>query len=159
VRLRQTIHVRKPVREITLRVRAADVPEEAHIDVTDVQLTPGSAPGGVTITPKEAGTTTSGATQWRNGVVHDGMEIVALADPDRTTPAKMTMLNASGDTKIGSYRFGELDGAQAEVDPRNHRATHGWGRPPLITQRSDLYLRARCQGRAHLRLEWEDREP
>lgn len=158
MRLQRSVYVRKPVREITLRVRAAGLPEGAHIDVTDVQLTPGATPGGVTVAPQEAGTMAGGATQWRNGVVHDGMEVVALADPDRTTPAKVTVLNASGSTRLGSFRFGNVQG-RAEVDPRSHRATHGWGRPPLITQRSDLYLRTQCEGRAHLRLEWEDREP
>ncbi|MCT1607149.1 hypothetical protein M3B43_07380 [Nesterenkonia massiliensis] len=158
MRLQRPLYTRKPVRQIRLRVITEDLPDGAWVDVTDLQLQPGEAATGVTVNPREAGTT-AGRTQYRNGVAHDGMEIVALANIDRATPARLEVRSARGHTRIGSYRFGELNGTPAYADARTHRASHGHGRPPVVTARSDLYLRTKLNNRAHLRLTWEDREP
>lgn len=159
MRLQRPFYPEKRVAELTLRIRAFDIPDGARIDFTDVQLQPGMHPSGVTDNPREQGTTPEGGPQYRNGTIHDGMEVVAMANIDRPTPVRMSVHNAAGDTQVGSYRFGTLRGEDAAVDGRQHTATHGWGRAPIITQRSDLYLRTNIEGRAHLRLEWEDREP
>lgn len=153
------MQTRKPVAEVTLRFEARDVPGSARIDVTDIQMQPGEQPTGIVPNPREAGTSVTGRRQYRNGVIHEGMEVVALANLDRTTPAKVMVRDGFGDVRVGGFRFGDLSGEVAEADAQTHSASHGWGRPPIITERSDLYLRTQLQGRAHLRLEWEDREP
>ncbi|WP_300345512.1 hypothetical protein [Nesterenkonia sp.] len=157
MRLQRPLYTRKPVDRIKLRLVVQGLPAGAHIDVTDLQLQPGELATGVTVNPREAGSR-RGRTQYRNGVIHNGMEIVALANIDRATPTRLEIRNAVGDTRIGSYRFGHLDGTPAIADARTHTATHGYGRPPVITQRSDLYLHTALAGRAHLRLQWDDRE-
>ncbi|MDZ5077860.1 hypothetical protein [Nesterenkonia sp. HG001] len=158
MRLQRPLHTPGGVRRITLRIRARDLPATARIDITDVQLQPGKPATGVTVSPREVGTR-PGGRQYRNAVIQDGLEVVALANLDAATPVQVGVATTSpGDVRVGSYRFGEVDGT-AEVDGRRHKASQGWGRPPIITRRSDLWVRTETDDRAHLRLAWEDREP
>lgn len=146
--------IEQRVEQIKLRVTARNTPAGSSILITDVQLQPGSDATGVVPNVRESGTNTD-ATHYRNGVVHDGLDVVVLADPDRSSPARMEVLNADADTRIGSYRFGSP--GSAYVDGREHDASAGWGRAPIITERSDLYLTPYIGQRVHLRLSWTDR--
>lgn len=162
MRLQRPIYVRKPVAEIQLRVVTRDLPDDSLVEVTDLQLQPGEAATGAEApNPREVGST-AGRTQYRNGVIHDGVEVVILANVDRATPTRQEVRNALGETRVGTYRYGTLNGAPAYADARTHRADRGWGRPLVLTERNDAYLRTKVEGgnaRAHLRLAWEDREP
>jgi len=155
VRLQQSLYTEKRVTSIRLRITATDVPESAAVLITDVQLQSGELATGVVPNPREVGTTQGGA-QYRNGVVNNRMTLVALSNADAAAPVRMSVRNAKGDTRVGSYRFGELNGS-AVADAREHSATHGWGRPPTITERSNLNMEAFATGRLHLRLAWNER--
>lgn len=146
--------IEKRVEQIRLRITARDTPADSSIRISDVQLQPGSDASGVVPNVREAGTNSAG-TEYRNGVVHDGLDVVVLADPDRSSPTRMEVLNADADTRLGSYRFGSP--GSAYVDGRSHEASAGWGRAPIITERSDLYLKPYLGQRVHLRLSWNER--
>ncbi|WP_346921685.1 hypothetical protein [Glutamicibacter creatinolyticus] len=155
MRLQQPLYVDKPVRSIKLKITAKDVPTSAAVIITDVQLQPGEQATGIVPNPREAGTT-QGRPQYRNGVVNPGLEVVALSNSDKAAPVRLNVRNAKGNTRIGSYRFGKLNG-DAIADGPNHTATHGYGLAPIITERSDLHLRNAIDGRVHLRLAWHER--
>lgn len=155
MRLQQPIFVDKPVQSIRLRITATDVPTSAAVLVTDIQLQAGEQATGIVPNPREAGTT-QGRAQYRNGVLNPGLKLVALSNADAAAPVHMEIRNASGATRIGSYRFGVLSGT-ASVDGEAHTASHGHGRAPIITERQDLHLTTTLQGRAHLRLAWHER--
>lgn len=156
MRLQQPIFVDKPVASIKLRIKAVDVPTSARVDITDIQLQAGEQATGVVPNPSEVGSSQLGS-QYRNGVVGPGLEVIGMSNTDKATPVRMHVKNASGETRIGSYRFGDLDG-DALVDPVNFTATHGYGRPPIITERQDLYLKTNISNRLHLQLAWNGRE-
>lgn len=156
MRLQRPVRPSKRVQHLTVRIISGGLPAGATADVTDVQLQGGGQSTGEV--PNWGDILTGvGGRQWRNGVVHDGMEVVALANIDRATPTRVEV-HADDDVRIGTYRFGRVDGT-AHVDGRTLDASQGWGSPPVITQRSDLTVRTYTTGRAHLRLEWRDREP
>lgn len=155
VRLQQPIYVDRPVQSIKLRILATDVPTSAAVVITDVQLQAGELPSGVVPNPSEVGTT-PGRAQYRNGVVKPGQQIVALSNSDRAAPVRVSVRNATGETRIGSYHFGELQG-NASADGPNGTATHGYGRAPIITERSDLHLNTMIENRMHVRLAWNER--
>lgn len=156
MRLQQPLYVDKPVASISIRFEATDVPDSASVLLTDIQLQSGETASGVVPNPREVGTTPARA-QYRNGVAAPGIDIIGMSNADRTSPVKMTVRNATGETRIGSYRFGKLSGG-ATVDGPRHTATKGWGRAPLITERSDLYLATDIEARLHIRLSWNERE-
>lgn len=158
MRLQRPIYPLKPIEKISLRVVTNDMPEGSQVEVTDMQIQPGELATGVTVNPREVGTKV-GSRQWRNGVVHGGMEVIALANIDRATPTRVEVSNVHGEVQVGTYRFGNLAGGRAWADGRQHRANQGWGHVPVITERSDLYLRTKMEGRAHVTIEWDDREP
>ena len=157
MRLQQPIYVDKPVASLKLKLMATDVPDSASVTITDVQLQAGELATGVVPNQIEVATN-EGQAQYRNGVVNNRMSVFALSNADSASPARLTVRNARGETRIGSYRFGEIYGT-ATANARNHTATHGWGRPPIITARQDCNLEAFATGRLHLRLAWNDREP
>lgn len=158
MRLQRPVYVRKPVAEITLRVVARDLPSGAEVDVTDLQIQPGERTSGVAVNVREVGSR-PGDHHYRNGVIHDDLEVIVMANTDRATPTRMEVLGADDDIRVGSYRFGTPANGRGWVDGRTHRANAGWGRPPVITQRSDLYLRTHLEGgRAHMRMQWRDRD-
>ena len=156
MRLQQPIYVDKRVLSIKLRIVATDVPTSAAVLVTDVQLQAGEQATGIVPNPAEVGTTID-RTQYRNGVVNNRMTLVLLSNGDQPAPAKLTVQNAKGETRIGSYRYGHLNGS-ATADGVNNTATHGWGKIPVITPRSDLNLEAYANGRLHLRASWNERK-
>ncbi|WIV44541.1 hypothetical protein [Glutamicibacter nicotianae] len=155
MRLQQPIYAAKPVDSIKLRITATDVPTSAAVRITDVQLQPGELPTGVVPNPREVGTT-PGRWQFRNGVVNPGLTVVALSNADKAAPVRLLVENASGQTTIGSYRFGTLSGS-AHADAKSHAATDGWGRAPVVTERQDLTLRTDIENRLHARLMWNER--
>lgn len=155
MRLQYPFYTDDRVARVDLRIIARDLPEGAHIDVTDVQLQPGGDASGVFGNPRELGSIRQGP-QYRNGAVHDGLEVVALSNSDRGAPTRLDVRGRSGSTRIGSFRFGALNGS-ATADGANHEASQGWGLTPVITERSDLTLRAHTDKRVHLRISWNDR--
>lgn len=155
MRLQQPLYMDKPVRSIKLRVLARDVPTSAAVTITDIQLQAGELPTGVVPNPAEAGTT-RGRAQYRNGIAKPGLRLVALSNSDRAAPVKVQVRNGKGNTRVGSYRFGALNGA-ATVDGPNGTATHGYGRAPVVTERQDLLLMTELDNRLHLRLAWNER--
>lgn len=156
MRLQVPLYVRKRVSHIDLRIRSNDLPDGAEVDITDVQLQNGVDVSGYSpINPEEFGTV-EGA-QWHiNGTVHPHLDVVVLANPDRPSPTRVEVLNAADNSRIGTYRF-ERSG-RAVADGINHNANKGWGRVPLITQRSDLYLTPYLDERLQMRVSWRDRE-
>lgn len=152
MRLQRPIFAQQRVAEIQLRIRARDLPEGAHIDVTDLQLQPGESASGPTVNVEEVEPAPA-AARHTNGVLFDGMEAVVLSNLDQAAPATVQVRNAQGQVRVGSYRFGTVDGA-AEVDGRAGTASQGWGRAPIVTARSDLMLRAEADRRAHIRVSW-----
>ncbi|MHC6175478.1 hypothetical protein [Glutamicibacter sp. X7] len=155
MRLQQPIFASKPLASIKLRIVATDVPDSAAVRITDVQLQAGEQATGVVPNPVEVATTRNRA-QYRNGVVNPGMDVVALSNGDKAAPVRMRVLDAQGQTRIGSYRFGRLNGS-ATADSGAHAATAGWGRAPIITERQDLALETEIENRLHLRLMWNER--
>ena len=156
MRLQQSIYPkRKPIGEIRLRVEARGVPGSARVRVTDIQLQAGETASGVVPNPVEV-KTTPGRWQFRNGVVNPGLTVVALSNADKAAPVRLLVENANGATRIGSYRFGDVQGT-AHADAQQHTATHGWGRAPIVTERQDLTLRTDIADRVHARLMWQDR--
>ncbi|WP_036322754.1 hypothetical protein [Microbacterium gubbeenense] len=158
MRLRANYYTpRRAVRRVALRIQAVDLPDGAEVAITDVQLQAGETPSGPVPNPAEAGTPT-GKTTYRNGVIHDGTGVVLLANIDNATPTRIAVERGRGEVRVGSYRFGTLNGARAVADGRTFTATRGWGRVPVISARSDLHTDIRSTGgRAFLRAEWEDR--
>lgn len=156
MRLQQSLHVKKPVLNIKIRFEAQDIPVSASVVVTDVQLQSGELSSGPVFNPAEAGTTKL-AAQYRNGVLKTGLDIVGMSNADKAMPVLMEARNVKGDLRLGSYRFGVVNGL-ARVDGENHTATHGYGHPPIITERQDLFLKTYVPGRCHLRLAWNERE-
>ena len=156
MRLQQAIYVDKPVESIKLRLETKDIPVSAGLLITDVQLQAGELSTGKVPNPREVGTDELGP-QYRNGVINPGLEIIALSNSDKAVPVKMQVRNAKGEPRIGSYRFGPVNGT-ATVDGRNHTASHGYGMAPVITERQDLTMIPSIHYRLHLRLSWNERE-
>lgn len=156
MRLQRPIYTDKPVASIRLRITTTDVPVSAAVHITDIQLQAGELVSGPTGHPGEMGTTALGS-QYRNGVVKPGLEVIGVSNADRAAPVRMQVRNAKGSTRLGSYRFGDITGT-ATVDGSTHTASHGYGSAPLITERQDLHLRPYITNRLHLRLSWKDRE-
>lgn len=155
MRLQFPFHAAGRVTQIDLKITARGLPDGARVDVTDVQLQPGQAASGVYHNPRELGSVTEGP-QYRNGVIHDGLEVVALSNSDRGAPVRLEVTGHTGSTRLSSYRFGSINGT-AIVDGAAREASQGYGLPPVITERSDLTLRAQTDERVHLRAIWNDR--
>lgn len=154
--------------EITLRLSVDDLPEGASVAITDVQLQQGDQPTGLVPNPREAGTVQTPTQRWANGVVNGDMVIVALSNNLAATPARVQVEGVRDRVQIGDMHFGRVEGT-AWADARTHTSSQGWGRPPTITERSDLRLRGKVGdtgdewepkpgARAHLRLSWIERE-
>lgn len=156
MRLQQRIYVDKPVKNIRLRITATDVPTSATVLMTDIQLQGGEQPTGVVFNPAEVGTT-PGRSQYRNGVALPNLRLVALSNADKATPIELAIRNASGNVRVGSYRFGSVNGS-AVADGEAFTATHGYGRVPIVTERQDLNLRTDIPARLHMRLSWNERK-
>lgn len=153
MRVQRPIYPLKRVAAVTVRVTVRSIPEGAAVEVSDVQLQAGKLATGPAPSASEL-VPVAGGRQYRNGIIHDGLEVVALANGDRAAPASITV-GGRGEMRVGSFRFGEVVGS-AEVDGRAGTATQGWGRAPTVTERSDLIVRCALEDRAHLRLSWEE---
>lgn len=141
------------VASITVQVRSEDLPDGFEVDVTDVQLQPGD-PTGTVPHPGDV-SIKAGARQYRNGVVVRSDTIIAMSNADRTTPARVTA-RGNADVRVGSFRFGRVRGT-AQVDGGTGNATQGWGRPSIITERSDLQARVAVSAPTHITVDWADR--
>ena len=141
------------VAAVTVQVRCEGLPDGVAVDVTDVLLQPGDPtgtvphPGDVSVRP--------GGRQYRNGVVVRSDTIIAMSNSDQATPARVTA-RANADVRVGSFRFGRVRGT-ALVDGEAGTATQGWGRAPIITERSDLQARVTVSAPTHITVDWADR--
>lgn len=142
------------VDRITVQVRVEDMPDDVAVDVTDVVLTPGAAPAGVVPHPSDVALR-RGLRQFRNGVVTRSDTVIAMANADRASPARVHV-SASGDVRVGGFRFGAVRGS-AIADGEAGTASQGWGRVPVVTERSDLQARVGITSPAHVIVEWVDR--
>lgn len=142
------------VKRLTVQVRVEGLPDGETADVTDVVLTSGADPSGVVPHPSDL-MLRRGQRQFRNGVVTRSDTIIALANPDRASPARVHV-SASGDVRVGGFRFGTVRGS-AIADGEAGTASQGWGRVPLVTERSDLQARVGITSPTHVTVEWVDR--
>lgn len=139
---------------VSVMVRADDLPTGVSADVTDVQLTPGAAAVGVVPHPSDVADR-HGVRQYRNGVVTRSDVVIALGNPDRASPTRIHVA-ASGEVRVGSFRFGRVD-RSAIADGEAGTASQGWGRVPVVTERSDLFARVNITAPTHVIIEWADR--
>lgn len=157
MRLTGTVYaLEKRVRQLRLRLRVAGLPGAASVTVTDLQLQAGETATSLVPNPEDAGST-PGRVHYRSGVVNGRMKLVILANLDRAAPTRVRVESVHGTARIGSYRFGRVTGT-AEVDGARQAASQGWGRTPILTERSDLTIPAQIDGRAHLRVSWAEQE-
>ncbi|MDI3330124.1 MAG: hypothetical protein QJR09_05225 [Micrococcus sp.] len=154
MRLQLPIWARKRVAGLTVRVKADGIPAGASLEITDVQLQQGKLTTGPTPSVQELGVRAGGGRQYRNGVIHEGLEVVALANGDRAAPVRV-QVRGQGNVRVGSFRFGNVQGT-AVVDGRAGTATQGWGRAPMVTERADLWLPCKLDDRAHMRVQWDE---
>lgn len=126
------------------------------IDITDIQLQPGD-PSGVVPHPSDI-VTRAGESSWRNGVVpRTTDEVILLANTDLATPTRVIVEPSEpGSVRVGSYRFGRID-STAQVDGLAGTASHGWGRPPVLTERSDGRVAVDIEQPIHLAVGWQER--
>ena len=154
--------------EISLRLAVDALPGNATVSITDVLLQAGADPTGLVPNPREVGTVNTGVQRWANGAVIGDMVIVALSNTLASTPARVAVEGVDADVQIGDMHFGRVN-RSAWADARTHSNSQGWGRPPTITERSDLRLAAKIGDtgddwepkpgeRAHARLSWIERE-
>lgn len=142
------------VDRIAVQVRVEDMPDDVAVDVTDVVLTPGTAPSGVVPHPSDLALR-RGQVQFRNGVVTRSDTVIALANADKASPTRVHV-SGSGDVRVGGFRFGRVGGS-ALADGEAGTATQGWGRVPVVTERSDLQARVDITAPTHVTVEWVDR--
>lgn len=142
------------VDRISVQVRVENLPDGVAVDVTDVQLQPGVDPSGVVPHPSDLAIR-RGQRQYRNGVVTRSDTIIALGNPDRASPARV-QVTGSGEVRVGSFRFGTVHGS-AVADGEAGTASQGWGRVPVVTERSDLQARVAITNPTHVIVEWVDR--
>jgi hypothetical protein len=65
-------------------------------------------------------------------------------------------VSGSGSVRVGSFRFGVVNGS-AFADGEAGTASQGWGRVPVVTERSDLQARVAITNPTHVVVEWVDR--
>lgn len=144
------------VAAVTVRVEYVGTASSDGADVTDVQLQPGEASG---VVPNPADLRPLAAPrQWRNGVIpRSADEVIVLANSDRAAPTRVDVTpSAAGDVRVGSFRFGRIAGP-AWADAETSTAPTGWGRPPVLTERSDGHLQVLTDRPVHVTVGWSDR--
>ncbi|QPE04138.1 hypothetical protein IT882_13150 [Microbacterium schleiferi] len=141
------------VEAIAVHIRSEDLPEGVAVDVTDIQIQP-KEPTGVVPHPADI-MTRPGAREYRNGVLPRSDSIIALGNPERASPTRVTV-TAEGNVRVGSLRFGAVAGT-AVADGEAGTTTQGWGRVPVVAERSDLQARVDVESPTHLTVEWADR--
>lgn len=145
------------VRSITVRFQYDGEAGADGIDITDVQLQPGD-PTGVVPHPADVAIRTGGR-QYRNGVVtRTTDEVIVLSNNDRAAPTRVDVAPVSaGEVRVGSFRFGRLT-SPAYVDGEAGKASRGWGRAPVITERSDGHIAVTLDGSiVHMTVGWSER--
>jgi hypothetical protein len=129
-------HGSKPVASMTLRVDATGLPSGGVVQVTDVQLEPGSFVTGWTLASQDLGVQPVDGWQFRNGVVKPGLPVVVIADVEVASPTRWDVRSAGlVDVRVGGFQFGAT--GLASVDGWAHTATVGAGLPPVLTAVAD----------------------
>lgn len=157
VRLTGTFHTAgRRVAGVKLRVTVRDIPGEAEVYVTDVQLQQGADVSGYAYAPEDIDTRPRGR-HFVNGTITESQPIMLLANMQASAPARLEVLDADSVIRLGMYRFGRVVG-EAFVDGEAAEASQGWGRAPIITERCDLQINAEVDPRQrfHLRAIWND---
>jgi hypothetical protein len=100
----------------------------------------------------------TGGRQYRNGVLPRSDDtVLVLANEDTAAPTTVTVRpSAVGSVRVGSYRFGTIN-KTATVDGGSNTATHGYGLPPMLTERSDAHVPVDTEVPIHLTVEWRER--
>lgn len=144
------------VESVMVRVEYVGTASSDGADVTDLQLQPGEASG---IVPNSADLRSlAGPRQWRNGVVpRSADEVIVLANSDRAAPVRVDVTpSAAGQVRVGSFRFGRV-AVPVWGDAETSTAPTGWGRPPVLTERSDGHLQVLTEQPLHMTVGWSDR--
>jgi len=147
------------VASITVRVLYEGTETSDAVDVTDLQLQPGD-PSGVVPHPSDVATA-RGGSRWRNGVItRTTDEVIVLANDDAAAPTFIQVTPAGrADVRVGSFRFGQITGrASANAETGTKSGTTGWGRPPVLTERSDGHVPVITTRPVHLSVGWADRK-
>lgn len=144
------------VARITVRVEYSGTAASDGVDVTDLQLQNGEATG-VVPNPADLAPLTA-PRQWRNGVVPRSTdEVIVLANSDRAAPTRVDVRpHGAGSVRVGSFRFGNISGPQW-ASAENGQASRGWGRAPVLTERSDGHIDVDTDLPLHLTVGWSDR--
>lgn len=144
------------VEQITVRLEYDGTLAADGIDITDVQLQPGDASG---VVPNPADLAPRvGSRQWRNGVIPSSTdEVIILSNADRPVPTRVDVHSAgSAVIRVGSFRFGRVI-SPVWADAETGRAARGWGRPPVLTERSDGHVAVETDRPLHMTVGWSDR--
>jgi len=140
-------HKSAKISGLTLRVVARGIPDDAQIQVTDVQLEPGSFITGWTLNSVDLGVEPVEGWQFRNGVVRDGLPVVVTGDVLAASPSRWDIRGAVPETvTVDAYQFGEV-ASSASVDGWSHTASQGAGIPPHMTARADVPVDVTASGR------------
>jgi len=130
----------------TLHTKHPEWAGSALIDVTDIQLDPGSFVTGWTLAPPDLGVQPVNGWQFRNGVIKTGHEVILVADVDSASPTRWDIRGGNPvNVQVGSYHFGSA--SSGSVDGWAHTATQGAGIPPHITANADVDVAMRTSGR------------
>lgn len=143
------------VESVKVRIVARDIPDGAEFGVTDVQLQAGRDPSGYSVNPEDVDVMER-SRHYTNGTVTVSQPIMILSNMRFPSGTRIEVLDASSDVTVGDYRFGKVSG-RAVVDGETGTATQGWGRAPLITERSDLQVDVTIGSKIHIRGSWADR--
>lgn len=147
------------VRRVTVRIRYDGTGTSDAVDVTDVQLQPGD-PSGVVPHPADVATVRGGG-RWRNGIItRTTDEVIVMANDDAAAPTLIQVTPAgAADVRVGSFRFGRVTGrASVNGETGAKSGTAGWGRPPVLTERSDGHVAVTTTRPLHLSVGWADRK-
>lgn len=156
MRLAGQFHTRgKRVVGLKLRIESNNIPPGAKVQVTDVQLQAGAEHSGYAFAPEDIDIRPRGR-HYVNGTINKSQPVMMLANMLKSSGMKLDILDAEGGVvQLGTYRFGPVLG-EATADGEKHAATQGWGRVPIITERSDLQIIAKVEERIHVRAAWND---
>lgn len=145
----------KRVVSVKLRVTARDIPSGAEVQLTDVQLQAGTGHSGYAFAPEDIDIRPR-SRHYVNGTINESQPVMLLANMLVSSGTRLEVLDgAGGEVRLGTYRFGSVIGS-AVADGETHEADQGWGRVPIITERSDLQLYAHVTERIHVRATWRD---
>lgn len=141
---------------VTVRLEYEGTETTDGVDVTDVQLQVGDVTG-VVPHPSDLDVR-AGPREWRNGSVpRSADEVIVLANNDRAAPTRIDVRpSRAGAVRVGSFRFGHLIGPEW-ADGEAAEASTGWGRVPVLTERSDGHVAVTADHPLHLTVGWSDR--